>query len=83
MVSVIALSIAFVTLAPTIALAADGCLVPDHMTRGQKAPCVRESSPLLDQPSLTLEQIAQGTGLRRGQPRRDPAFKSISPRPTR
>lgn len=60
MVSVLALSMALVAVAPAIALAADGCVVPDHMNGGQKGPCLRESSPLLDQPSLTLEQIAKG-----------------------
>ena len=81
MVSVIALSIAFVTLAPTIALAADGCLVPDHMTKGQKAPCVRESSPLLDQPSLTLEQITKGPDFDSANPTAS-RFKYFTPADT-
>ena len=37
-----------------------GCEVPDGMTKEQKLPCVRASSILLDQPSLTADQMAKG-----------------------
>ena len=56
--SVVALAIALFT--PAIARAADECVVPDRMSTGQKLPCVRESSPMLEQPTLTVEQVAKG-----------------------
>ncbi len=36
------------------------CDVPDGMRKEQKLPCVRNSSILLDQPTLTPEQLANG-----------------------
>jgi len=37
-----------------------GCEVPKGMTKDQKLPCVRTASILLDQPTLTAEQLAKG-----------------------
>jgi hypothetical protein len=37
-----------------------GCEVPKGMTKDQKLPCIRTSSILLDQPTLTPEQLANG-----------------------
>ncbi|HXJ88587.1 MAG TPA: hypothetical protein VMS18_17335 [Candidatus Binatia bacterium] len=37
-----------------------GCEVPKGMTKDQKLPCVRTASILLDQPTLTPEQLAKG-----------------------
>jgi hypothetical protein len=44
----------------TGAAQAQGCEVPDGVTKGQKLPCVRASSILLDQPALTATQLANG-----------------------
>jgi hypothetical protein len=59
MVSRLAAALVLAVLIPTSTVAAE-CVVPDRMSEGQKLPCLRESSPLLDQPMLTLEQIAKG-----------------------
>ncbi|HTT23999.1 MAG TPA: hypothetical protein VMG82_34055 [Candidatus Sulfotelmatobacter sp.] len=37
-----------------------GCEVPKGMTKDQKLPCVRTASILLDQPTLTPEQLSNG-----------------------
>jgi len=37
-----------------------GCQVPDQMTKDQKLPCVRAASIMLDQPTLTPEQVSTG-----------------------
>ena len=60
MISRSAVALAIALLTPAIARAADKCVVPDRMSTGQKLPCVRESSPMLDQPTLTIEQVAKG-----------------------
>ena len=39
---------------------AQGCDVPQSMTKEQKIPCVRASSMLLDQPALTATQLTNG-----------------------
>lgn len=36
------------------------CEVPDNMKKEQKLPCIRTASILLDQPTLTPEQLANG-----------------------
>jgi hypothetical protein len=60
MVSKVALALAIAVTTPALAFAADTCVVPNEMRKEQKVPCVRESTPLLDQPSLTLEQLTKG-----------------------
>jgi hypothetical protein len=45
-----------------------GCDVPDGMTKEQKLPCVRASAILLDQPTLTSTQLANGPGFDASQP---------------
>ena len=45
-----------------------GCEVPDGMTQKQKPPCVRAASILLDQPSLTPIQVANGPDFDPAQP---------------
>jgi hypothetical protein len=37
-----------------------GCDVPDGMTKDQKLPCIRAGSVMLDQPTLTSDQLAKG-----------------------
>lgn len=49
-----------------------GCEVPKGMTKDQKLPCVRTASILLDQPTLTAEQLAKG-----------PDFDAADPQKTR
>lgn len=51
---------------------AQGCEVPKGMTKDQKLPCVRSASLMLDQPTLTPEQLANG-----------PDFDSADPQKTR
>ena len=41
-------------------VAADGCVVSPQMSQGQKTPCLRESRVMLDQPTLTIEQLTKG-----------------------
>jgi len=47
-------------LTPGIARASDECVVPDRMSASQKVPCVRASSPMVEQPTLSLDQVAKG-----------------------
>jgi hypothetical protein len=49
-----------------------GCEVPKGMTKDQKLPCIRTASILLDQPTLTPEQLANG-----------PDFDSANPEKSR
>ena len=44
------------------------CEVPDNMTKEQKLPCVRAASILLDQPTLTPTQLANGPDFDAAQP---------------
>ena len=44
------------------------CEVPDNMKKGQKLPCVRTASILLDQPALSTEQLANGPDFDAAQP---------------
>jgi hypothetical protein len=37
-----------------------GCNVPDGMTKDQKLPCIRAGSIMLDQPTLTSDQLQKG-----------------------
>ena len=37
-----------------------GCLVPDQMTKDQKIPCVKSGRLMVDQPTLTPQQLANG-----------------------
>ena len=45
-----------------------GCEVPDQMSKAQKLPCVRASSILLDQPTLTPAQLANGPDFDAAEP---------------
>src|ERR1700758_5017380 len=49
-----------------------GCEVPKDMKKEQKLPCIRSASILLDQPTLTPEQLANG-----------PDFDSANPEKSR
>jgi hypothetical protein len=51
----------FLLLAARVAGAQD-CVVPDGMKKAQKLPCVRAATALLEQPTLTLEQLVNGPG---------------------
>jgi hypothetical protein len=44
------------------------CDVPEQMTREQKVPCVRAATVLLDQPTLSLEQLTNGPGFDSSDP---------------
>jgi hypothetical protein len=45
-----------------------GCDVPNGMTKDQKLPCIRAGSIMLDQPSLTPDQLAKGPDFDPAQP---------------
>jgi len=45
-----------------------GCEVPDGMKKEQKLPCIRSSSILLDQPTLTGQQLTNGPDFDPAQP---------------
>jgi hypothetical protein len=38
----------------------NGCLVPEHMVKDQKLPCVKAARFMVDQPTLTAEQLVNG-----------------------
>ncbi|HEX2458323.1 MAG TPA: hypothetical protein VHI99_31800, partial [Vicinamibacterales bacterium] len=57
---VVLLVLGLVLTAPAPPAAADGCVVSPQMSQGQKAPCMRESHVMLEQPTLTIEQITKG-----------------------
>jgi hypothetical protein len=60
MVSKASLAAVIVLISPAASLANGTCEVPSQMSSGQKLPCVRASRILLDQPSLTIEQLTKG-----------------------
>ena len=45
-----------------------GCEVPDGMTKDQKLPCIRAGSIMLDQPTLTSDELAKGPDYDPAQP---------------
>ena len=49
-----------VLVSPVRSMAAGTCDVPSDMTTKDKLPCVRASTVLLEQPSLTIEQLTKG-----------------------
>ncbi len=55
-----ALVMSVLLIGPVSAIAADECQVPKQMKKEQKLPCVRTGSFMLDQPTLTLEQLTNG-----------------------
>src|SRR4029453_1048953 len=57
---VVLLVLGLVLTAPAPPAAADGCVVSPQMSQSQKAPCMRESHVMLEQPTLTIEQITKG-----------------------
>jgi hypothetical protein len=57
--SVFVLSVVLIAVAGGVARA-PGCAVPAGMTKDQKLPCIRAASILLDQPTLTATQLANG-----------------------
>jgi hypothetical protein len=46
------------------------CLVPDQMTKEQKLPCVRAGHFMLDQPTLTSTQLANGPDFNEAEPQK-------------
>jgi hypothetical protein len=44
------------------------CQVSDHMKKNEKLPCVRAGSFMLDQPALTVEQLANGMDFDAAEP---------------
>jgi hypothetical protein len=52
----------------TVAAQTQGCEVPDGMTKEQKLPCVRAGRMLLDQPTLSPTQLANGPGFDSAEP---------------
>jgi len=52
----------------TVAAQTPGCEVPDGMTKEQKLPCVRAGRMLLDQPTLSPTQLANGPGFDSAEP---------------
>ena len=70
MVSKALFATAIVLISPAALLANGTCDVPADMGKGQKLPCVRASTVLLDQPSLTIEQISKGPGFDPSDPAR-------------
>jgi hypothetical protein len=57
---VVLLALGFVLTSRLSPVFADGCVVSPQMGQGQKMPCLRESHVMLDQPTLTLEQLTKG-----------------------
>ena len=57
-----------VTSIATAAAQTAGCEVPDGMKKDQKLPCIRAGNILLDQPTLTAEQLANGPQFDSAQP---------------
>jgi hypothetical protein len=47
-----------------------GCEVPDGMTKEQKLPCIRAGNILLDQPTLTSTQLANGPDFDAAEPQK-------------
>ena len=45
-----------------------GCDVPDGMTKDQKLPCIKGGSMMLDQPTLTPDQLTKGPDFDPAQP---------------
>jgi hypothetical protein len=60
MASKLMLTLVIVLASAGRATAQGTCNVPAGMTLGQKLPCVHASSILMDQPSLTIEQLTKG-----------------------
>jgi len=57
-----------VTSIATAAAQTAGCEVPDGMKKDQKLPCIRAGNILLDQPTLTAEQLTNGPQFDSAQP---------------
>ena len=57
-----------VTSIATAAAQTAGCEVPDGMKKEQKLPCIRAGNILLDQPTLTAEQLTNGPQFDSAQP---------------
>lgn len=67
--SVLVISIVLIAVASGAAQTqTQGCEVPDGMTKEQKLTCIRAGSILLDQPSLTSTQLANGPDFDAAQP---------------
>jgi hypothetical protein len=67
--SILVMSIVLIAVASGAAQTqTQGCEVPDGMTKEQKLPCIRAGSILLDQPSLTSTQLANGPDFDAAQP---------------
>lgn len=60
MVSNAVLAAIIVLVSPVRSMAGGTCDVPSGMTIKEKLPCVRASTVLLEQPSLTIEQLTKG-----------------------
>lgn len=45
-----------------------GCAVPDNMSKAQKLPCVKAAGIMIDQPTLTPTQLANGPNYNAAQP---------------
>ena len=65
--SVFVLSVVLLAVAAGVAQT-QGCEVPDGMTKDQKLPCVRAAGILLNQPTLTPAQLANGPDFDAAQP---------------
>src|ERR1700730_6686734 len=61
------LSVVVTSIAPAAAQTA-GCEVPGGMKKEQKIPCIRAGNILLDQPTLTAEQLTNGPQFDSAQP---------------
>ena len=65
--SILVVSVVLMAVASGAAQTA-GCAVPDNMTKEQKLPCVKAGSIMLDQPTLTPTQLANGPDFDAAQP---------------
>src|SRR3954463_15543448 len=68
MVSKAALVAIIVLVSPVRSVASSTCDVPNGMTAKEKLPCVRASTVLLEQPSLTIEQVVKGPDFDAAEP---------------
>jgi hypothetical protein len=62
MISTAALATLVVLLSPSTAAATGSCQVSGELTNGEKMRCLAASEAMLDQPTLTLEQLEKGPG---------------------
>jgi hypothetical protein len=65
--SILVLSVVLIAVASGAAQT-QGCEVPDNMTKAQKLPCIKAGSIMLDQPTLTPTQLANGPDFDAAQP---------------